>query len=541
MKNQSEKLNLCEHCLSIFTKIHPGEGWAVILFSLYAMVLMTCYYLLKTLRETLILTSFSAEVRSYATAVIALALFFIIPLYGMLFRYAHRVQVVRWITFFFAGNIVILYFMGRAGIELGFIYFVWVGVFGVMMVAQFWAFAADCFNVTSGQRLFPVIMAGQALGAVIGAQIITLLLPYFGPFNVLLLASMLLMASSLFVSVAKRLTPEKSIAVYNSGDAMESGRSNHFMGGLAVVMRSRYLILIAAVAILLNWINSTGEFIFADLVSTRAVSEATEQKLPISDIITGYYSDYFTATTILGFILQVFLVSRIYRWVGISGALLVLPVIAMLGYGMVVFIPVFSLIWMVKIIENATDYSIMNTTRQAIFLPLTLVEKYQGKATIDAFFWRFGDLVQGGAIYVGLNWFDFGITQFALVNIGLATIWIWLTILLGRRYRTLAGQHVTQPPQVGRPIPNVYAPAGSILQHVLADDHFISEQPNASLKLSACLTDGNELPKWLKFDPVSRAFYGKVPRGIDPMSTIELTATDLTGSSVSSRFCLDHT
>lgn len=120
MKNKSEKLNLCEHCLSIFTKIRPGEGWAVILFSLYAMVLMVCYYIFKTLRETLILTSFSAEVRSYAAAVIAVIavlLFFIIPLYGMLFRSTHKVQVMRWITLFFAGSIVVFYFMGRAGMQ----------------------------------------------------------------------------------------------------------------------------------------------------------------------------------------------------------------------------------------------------------------------------------------------------------------------------------------------------------------------------------------------------------------------------------------
>lgn len=168
------------------------------------------------------------------------------------------------------------------------------------------------------------------------------------------------------------------------------------------------------------------------------------------------------------------------------------------------------------------------------------MEKYEGKSVIDAFFWRFGDLVQAGAIYVGLNWFDFGITQFALVNIALASVWIWLTVLIGQRYQYLARQHMMQPLKAGRPIPDVHAPAGRILQHVLTDDHFISGHPNASFKLSACLTDGNELPGWLKFDTVRRTFYGKVPNVIDLMSHIELTATDTNGTSVTSQFRIDH-
>jgi hypothetical protein len=40
------------------------------------------------------------------------------------------------------------------------------------------------------------------------------------------------------------------------------------------VFRDRYLFLIAMLVVLLNWINSTGEFILADLVQKNAVHEA---------------------------------------------------------------------------------------------------------------------------------------------------------------------------------------------------------------------------------------------------------------------------
>ena len=79
---------------------------------------------------------------------------------------------------------------------------------------------------------------------------------------------------------------------------------------------------------------------------------------------------------------------RIIRWIGIKGSVLVLPVIVLIGYGLVVFIPIFSIIRLVKIMENSTDYSLMNTTRHALYLPLSAAKTYEGKTTIETFFWR---------------------------------------------------------------------------------------------------------------------------------------------------------
>ena len=58
------------------------------------------------------------------------------------------------------------------------------------------------------------------------------------------------------------------------------------------------------------------------------------------------------------------------------------------------FVPIFTLIRWIKIAENSVDYSLMNTTRQALFLPVDRDAKYDGKTAIDTFFWRFGDLIQ---------------------------------------------------------------------------------------------------------------------------------------------------
>ena len=128
-----------------------------------------------------------------------------------------------------------------------------------------------------------------------------------------------------------------------------------------------------------------------------------------------------------------FLVSRLFRWIGVNGALLVLPVIALIGYGLVAFLPIFGLLRVVKTLENSGNYSVMNTARQALFLPLPTIGKYEGKIATDTFFWRFGDLIPAAIVFVGLNWFDFGTQEFALVNIGLSLAWLAVAVQLAKR------------------------------------------------------------------------------------------------------------
>ena len=114
----THQLSLFERVLSLFTKMRAGEGRSVFLLLANAFLILLAYYVLRPLREALILTEFSAEVKSYATAVIAAILMFLVPLYGILFRHARKVQLIQWITLFFMVNLVLLYLMGVAGMRV---------------------------------------------------------------------------------------------------------------------------------------------------------------------------------------------------------------------------------------------------------------------------------------------------------------------------------------------------------------------------------------------------------------------------------------
>ena len=130
-----------------------------------------------------------------------------------------------------------------------------------------WAFAADSFNMRTGQRLFVVIMLGANVGALAGAKFTDLAVERLSPFGLMIIATCTLVSTLLLARPERAAVPRGSRAVAHQRRDPPRARA---LGGIALVLRDRYLLLIAVFVLLLNWINSTGEFILADFVKAHA-------------------------------------------------------------------------------------------------------------------------------------------------------------------------------------------------------------------------------------------------------------------------------
>ncbi len=533
-----------ERVLALFTRMRPGEGRSALLFMLHAFLLLFSYQVVKALREAFMLAKFSAEVRAYAVAVTALILMLLVPVYGAVRRRYDGARLLGAVTIFFASNMLVFAAAAGSGMSIAFAFFVWASIFGVMVVAQLWAFAADSFNLKSGQRLFPVIMVGANVGALAGAKTAQLAVAALTPVGLLVAATVLLLATLLLTEPERAAVPAGSRAI-----AAEHGRPvPKLLGGLGLVLRDRYLRLIALLVVLLNWINTTGEFILADFVQRDAAVRAASSggALDPGVLIAQFYGSFQFWVTVVGLAVQLFLVARIYRTFGVRGALVIHPAVVALGYGLLAispllvgFVPIFTLIRLVKIAENATDYSLMNTTRQALFLPVDRDAKYEGKTAIDTFFWRIGDLVQAGVVYLGLNVFGWTAPTFALLNLLLALVWIGLAVAIGREFGRKAQESVFNvAPEAGSPIADVACRPGEPLRHVIAADAFVDADPGDVLHLTARLDDGRPLPRWLRFDAHARRFSGRPPDGWCEELRVTVVASDVDGLEATSTFVL---
>jgi AAA family ATP:ADP antiporter len=150
-----------------------------------------------------------------------------------------------------------------------------------------------------------------------------------------------------------------------------------------------------------------------------------------------FYGDYQFWVNVLALALQAFVASRLVRYQGLRGALLALPLIALGGYSVIAAGAGFALVRWIKTVENATDYSIMNTARQLLWLPTSTDEKYKAKQAIDGFFVRSGDVLSAAVVFAGTAVFHLSIARFALVNVALVVMWLAVAVVVLRRHDEL--------------------------------------------------------------------------------------------------------
>lgn len=420
--------------LRLFGDVRPGEAGLALVQLANLFLLLVGYYVLKTVREPLILATGGAEMKSYAAAAQALVLMGFIPLYGWLASRVDRAQLVTWVLLFFVAGVELFNLGLRLGVpNLGFVFYVWVGIFSLATIAQFWSVANDIYSREDGERLFPLIGIGATAGSPVGSKIASVLFdagvkaPEMLHITALLLAAHL----ALYRVVSRRLAL--------GGALRAKAEPLAGPGGFALVFRSGYLRLIAVLLVLLNIVNTTGEYVVGKSVLAAAnAAKAADPALDVSAFIGSFYGDYFFWVNLLAVALQAFLVARLVKLAGIAGVLLALPLVSLGAYLLIGTGVAFSVLRWAKTAENATDYSVMNTGRQMLWLPTTREEKYKAKQALDTFFVRSGDMLAAGLIFAGTTWLSLGVSGFAWVNVGFVVLWLAVAVLLVRENRRLS-------------------------------------------------------------------------------------------------------
>jgi len=435
-----------ERLLSPVADIRQNEAASALLMTLLVFLLLAAYYLLKTAREVLILTEGGAAVKSYSSAFQAMLLLLLVPAYGAFASRVSRVPLVTGVTLFFASNLVLFTLAIGAGMRVGIIYFIWVGIFSLMVVAQFWAFANDLYTSEQGKRLFPLIGVGASLGAWVGAVRAGALIGSSTPSYLLLTAAVVLVICAAMVPLINRITVKGERETKPKDEPL--GRE----GGWALIRADRYLILMAALALLLNVVNTSGEYLFGRYVveqaNTLMPGTGAAAETERARFIGETYSRLFGNVNLIGFLLQLFVVSRVFKYLGLERSLFIHPLVAASGYLLILRAPSLQLMEALKTADNSLDYSLGNTTRQALWLPTSREAKYKAKQAIDSFMVRLGDVASAGVVFVG-EWLALSVPAFAAIQVVLVAAWLFVVIQLMAASRSRAAA----PPIAGVPAP----------------------------------------------------------------------------------------
>ncbi|MFW6050457.1 MAG: NTP/NDP exchange transporter [Myxococcota bacterium] len=413
----------------------------MVLLALNVFLLLFAYYLVKSVREALVLTQAGAEQKVYLAAVISVVLVFYAKAFGALARRVDRLRLITAVTLFFALNLCIFFVLDGAGVALGIPFFVWVGVFNVSIIAQFWSFANDVYTEWQGRRLFAIVAGGSTLGAVAGSYGAQHLYVPLGSGPIMLLTAGLLVLSLLLTwLVHRRQAAGAEVLDADDGHRVE----REVVGGAAdafqLVFKSKYLLLIGGITLMGTLVNTTGEYILdrAILESARAlVTEGGAEGLTTERFVGQFKAKFYMWVNILVVTLQFFVVSRVLKYLGVRIALFALPLLALGGYTAMMVAPALMVIFVAKVIENGADYSIQNTTRQTLFLVTSRAEKYEAKALIDTVFFRLGDVTAGALVLLGST-LAFGTRTYIAILIGALFLWLVLAVATARAHRARA-------------------------------------------------------------------------------------------------------
>ena len=444
MTPPSQPKSVIERVLSPIADVHRTEATSALLMTLLMFLLLAAYYMLKTAREVFILTEGGAEVKSYSSAGQAVLLLFLVPAYGAFASRVNRVRLVRWVTLFFASNLVLFVLAVRAGLHVGIVYFLWVGIFNLMAIAQFWAFATDLYTKEQGKRLFPLIGVGSSLGAWVGLgqgrqhgrgdrshAVVDRRRSRSGG------------VSPSSRELVNRITARSATPAQAAVGEQPLGKE----GGFELIFKDRYLLLIAVLTVLLNVVNTSGEYLFGRYIVEQAQAQfgsGPESAAARERFVGESYSSLFSTVNLVGFLLQMFVVSRLFKFLGVGQSLFIHPTVAFIGYLMMLRAPSVQLMGWLKVADNSIDYSLGNTTKQALWLPTSREAKYKAKQAVDSFFVRAGDVIQAGFVFAGERLL-LTVPGFAAINLVLVGAWLAVVGLINA---TTARKRPTRPFEV---------------------------------------------------------------------------------------------
>ena len=423
------------------------------------LLILCAYYLVKPLREGWLAVSTieglsSMELKAYSSFAQTVILLGVVAVYGRLVGLWSRSVLITRVTLFCMVNMLIFWplqpnFLFGPLPGVGIIFYLWVGMFGVFVVAQFWAFAADLYTNERGKRLLPMIAIGATSGAVVGAWLTNQLVG-----SGLVRTEYLLLVALVPLSA--------SIALTRSADRRETGRTNpsdlerpkkRTGGVLPLVFSTRFLLVIAIITLILNWVNTNGENLLFRIVqdtlrgdlSAKGITNPEEMTHHLRAATTVFYGSFFFWVNVFALCMQALLASRLLKYGGFGAMFLMLPVIALVSYSAMLLVPLLAVVKWMKVAENSTDYSINNTARHVLWLPMSQEITLKAKPTIDSLFVRAGDGLAALTVLLGVRVFTLPLESYALVSIVLVVVWLLGAIWVVREHKSLVASQATDP------------------------------------------------------------------------------------------------
>jgi AAA family ATP:ADP antiporter len=421
--------------------VKPDELRALGLAFVFNFIVLGSYYVLRPIRDD-IGAAGGLENLSWMYTGTMVTMLLANALFSALVARSSRRRFIPITYRFFIANLVLFYLLMKFApaeqqVWVGRSFFVWVSVFNLFVVTVFWAFMTDVFNSEQGKRLFAFIGVGGTLGAIVGGTVTALLVKKLGALNLLFVSAILLELAARCIRFFPTHFVTSEAAPPTSSDDAEKPIGGNLWSGVTHVARSPYLIGICAYLLLYGITSTLAYFQQADIAAHQFQDRGSR---------TAFFAQVDVAVNVLTILVQVFLTSRLLKWVGVGMTLSLLPAVNVIGFFAMGWMPLLSLLVVFQTLRRASNFAVSRPAREILFTVLPREDKYKAKSFIDTFVYRTGDQI-GAWSYPLLTWLGLGLTGISFVAAPLAAGWCVLSLWLGRRQVALARERKPDAPQ----------------------------------------------------------------------------------------------
>ncbi|NIM98005.1 MAG: MFS transporter [candidate division Zixibacteria bacterium] len=414
---------------------------SLLMFS-YFFLVITSFWILKPIKKTLFITFYkhagfdflswhltASQAELLAKVLNMLVAFIAVTVFTLLARRFRRQEL----TFVFSGFFMVCYVIYGGLVNVPSDLTVWTfylfgDLFNTLMVVTFFSFLNDSVTPDKAKRLYGLIGAGGVIGGAFGSLIVSIWIKQVSIATWLwitfgITAAIIVVAMSAGKLVAKN--PHKT-------EKRPEGFTSHrpaggpAIEGARLVFRSRYLLAIVAIVGLYEIISTVMDFQFT----------ATVEHFVSKEKLGQHFSTIYAITNLSAMFVQLFLTSLVMSRLGVKIALLVLPTAIILGSAGFLALPILWVGSFLNTADNAFNYSINQSAKEALYVPTTRDEKYKAKAFIDMFVMRFAKaLAVGISLAITIAFAEFSSVRWLSVfTLVVVVVWLFAVRYAGRRF-----------------------------------------------------------------------------------------------------------
>lgn len=408
---------------------------------------MAAYYMVKPLREGWIASSAIAglsrtEIKAYSSLVQSLLLIGAVRAYARLAARRSQRLLVAQSSLVCAATAVLFWlvqpdFLTAALPGVGIAFYLWVGLFGVFVVAQFWAFSTELYADAEGKRLLPLVALGASAGAAAGSWAHGALTAEgaVGAHAVPLVAALALVAAARCSGATR-------------GQPVRAARRSPGSLDLRRLVGDRFVLAAGVLALLLSWATTNGENLLFQIVQdgvARTAALDPAHALEQSRLATAaFYGDFYFWTNVAAFATQLLLATRLLGRGRFTLVIFALPVLVLLASAAAALAPALAVLKWMKVAEQATDHSLNQTARQVLWLPATTEMKYESKPAVDTIFVRLGDGLAALTMLASSHCAASATHVLIVVNVVLAIAWIAAAFVMVREHGRLVAARAAE-------------------------------------------------------------------------------------------------